>query len=192
MSMRSIYFCRHQFQSLASIVWISFIFKIGIIFSYPVVSRRLGCSTISKMAVGRRKVVSRTKAETTKPLPSSAISTEGHDMYTNNDDGSLFWKWANHQDTSFHRFTLLEATAIRDALLHWYRANRRKLPWRGDPPPYDGSTAGIATSTAAKAAARNKKKSKKHDDNTTPVSSEATRQYRRRQFFFLNALLLKL
>ena len=32
---------------------------------------------------------------------------------------------------------------MRSALLEWYGQNRRRLPWRGDPPPYNGSTAGI-------------------------------------------------
>ena len=39
------------------------------------------------------------------------------------------------------------------ALLHWYAANRRRLPWRGDPPPYNGSTAGINGARPAAAAA---------------------------------------
>ena len=36
--------------------------------------------------------------------------------------------------------------------LKWYDVHRRKLPWRGDPPPYNGSTAGAAEAcgTAAK------------------------------------------
>ena len=36
---------------------------------------------------------------------------------------------------------------IRSALLEWYEQNRRRLPWRGDPPPYNGSTAGINSAT---------------------------------------------
>ena len=42
---------------------------------------------------------------------------------------------------------------IRSALLEWYAQNRRRLPWRGDPPPYNGSTAGINSGRAAGAAA---------------------------------------
>lgn len=63
------------------------------------------------------------------------------------DESSLLWKWASHHDESFHDFTEEEATHIRQALLTWYHSTRRKLPWRGDPPPYDGSTAGINDKT---------------------------------------------
>lgn len=33
-------------------------------------------------------------------------------------------------------FEIDEVTSIRAKLLGWYDANRRKLPWRGDAPPY--------------------------------------------------------
>jgi len=59
------------------------------------------------------------------------------------DKDSTLYKWTCHEDASFHNFSSEEASEIRKALLTWYRANRRKLPWRGDPPPYDGSTAGF-------------------------------------------------
>merc|ERR1712161_95918 len=60
-------------------------------------------------------------------------------------------------------FTEKEATDIRSALLEWYTKNRRKLPWRGDPPPFDGSTMGINN---------NKKKNKKKiDNNQKPITS---------------------
>ena len=35
-------------------------------------------------------------------------------------------------------------------MITWYRANRRKLPWRGDIGPYDGSTAGFTEKKKAK------------------------------------------
>jgi len=54
-------------------------------------------------------------------------------------------KWISHSSTEFHHFDPQEAAEIRRALLDWYHENRRKLPWRGDPPPYEGSTAGINT-----------------------------------------------
>lgn len=56
----------------------------------------------------------------------------------------ILWKWASHDSESFHDFTTEEASLIRSLLLKWYRSNRRKLPWRGDKGPYNGSTAGIA------------------------------------------------
>jgi A/G-specific adenine glycosylase len=58
-------------------------------------------------------------------------------------DVELFRKWVSHSDMSFHSFDETTATNIRKDLLVWYREHRRKLPWRSDPPPYDGSTAGI-------------------------------------------------
>lgn len=36
-----------------------------------------------------------------------------------------------------HRIPMEESAHIRAKLLTWYDANRRALPWRGDPPPYD-------------------------------------------------------
>ncbi len=54
---------------------------------------------------------------------------------------SLLHSWAEHTQDSFHDFSPEEARVIRRALLSWYEKNRRKLPWRGDPPPYNGSTA---------------------------------------------------
>ena len=54
---------------------------------------------------------------------------------------SLLYEWAAHETEEYHRFTPENAKAIREALLTWYGTNRRKLPWRGDAPPYDGSTA---------------------------------------------------
>lgn len=59
------------------------------------------------------------------------------------DKDSILWKWACHDNDAFHDFSPEQASEIRQSLLTWYRANRRKLPWRGDSPPYDGSTAGV-------------------------------------------------
>lgn len=66
------------------------------------------------------------------------------------DKKSILYQWACHDDASFHDFSPEEATEIRASLLDWYRANRRKLPWRGDAPPYDGSTAGVNSNSKAK------------------------------------------
>ena len=54
---------------------------------------------------------------------------------------SMLYKWAAHDSDDYHHFTPTEAVDIRQALLVWYCSNRRKLPWRGDAPPFDGSTA---------------------------------------------------
>lgn len=63
---------------------------------------------------------------------------------------SILSEWASHQDESFHEFSPDQAGEIRIALLIWYRSNRRKLPWRGDSPPFDGSTAGFASTKRGK------------------------------------------
>ena len=47
----------------------------------------------------------------------------------------------DHDSTSYH--TSVPFEEIHAALLKWYRQNRRHLPWRGDSPPYNGSTAGV-------------------------------------------------
>jgi A/G-specific adenine glycosylase len=59
------------------------------------------------------------------------------------EDVQLFRDWVSHSDRSFHEFDPETAAKIQKSLLSWYYDNRRKLPWRGDPPPYDGSTAGF-------------------------------------------------
>lgn len=67
---------------------------------------------------------------------------------------SILYQWACHDDASFHNFSPEEASEIRESLLDWYRDNRRKLPWRGDPPPYDGSTAGVNSNNKTKVCGR--------------------------------------
>eukprot|EP00588_Corethron_pennatum_P026502 CAMPEP_0194334474 /NCGR_PEP_ID=MMETSP0171-20130528/66224_1 /TAXON_ID=218684 /ORGANISM="Corethron pennatum, Strain L29A3" /LENGTH=504 /DNA_ID=CAMNT_0039097135 /DNA_START=217 /DNA_END=1728 /DNA_ORIENTATION=+ len=52
-----------------------------------------------------------------------------------------YFAWASHNDISYHDFDRDEVIHIRRALLAWYDNNRRKLPWRGDPAPWIGSTA---------------------------------------------------
>lgn len=59
------------------------------------------------------------------------------------DDKPILHSWVTHNDVSFHNFSAEEAKAITTSLVEWYRQNRRKLPWRGDSPPFDGSTAGV-------------------------------------------------
>ena len=59
--------------------------------------------------------------------------------------------WLEHSDESYHLDVPSEE--VRASLIAWYDTNRRRLPWRGDPPPYNGSTAGINSASAASAAA---------------------------------------
>jgi A/G-specific adenine glycosylase len=49
----------------------------------------------------------------------------------------LLQSWVGHDSVDYHRFTHDEAARIRNDLLRWYQKNRRKLPWRGDPPPWN-------------------------------------------------------
>ena len=76
-------------------------------------------------------------------IDSTIEKKQGMGDSSNNDMMLLVEEFCNHHDSSYHHFTTQEAIEIRHALLTWYRDNRRKLPWRGDLPPYDGSTAGI-------------------------------------------------
>mmetsp|Transcript_9452 Transcript_9452/g.21419 ORF Transcript_9452/g.21419 Transcript_9452/m.21419 type:complete len:635 (-) Transcript_9452:149-2053(-) len=64
----------------------------------------------------------------------------------------LLEKWIKHDDHSFHFDHLSEQRSyeIRVALVSWYRQNRRKLPWRGDEGPFDGSTIGFASRSNSK------------------------------------------
>ena len=48
----------------------------------------------------------------------------------------------SHKSEAYH-LDALPAEETRAALLEWYEGNRRHLPWRGDAPPYNGSTAGV-------------------------------------------------
>lgn len=57
----------------------------------------------------------------------------------------------------YHEFEPKEIEALRIALLGWYWKNRRKLPWRGDPPPY--GNAEKAPAKKAKVADNSKSKS---------------------------------
>jgi A/G-specific adenine glycosylase len=72
-----------------------------------------------------------------------AVPSSAADSTNRQQQQQLFQDWMDHDEASFHHFSPETAETIRSALLEWYTGNRRKLPWRGDPPPYDGSTAGI-------------------------------------------------
>ena len=53
---------------------------------------------------------------------------------------------------------LEERVEFRRVLLEWYRANRRRLPWRGDPPPYGTAADGDDGASGGKASSKGKKK----------------------------------
>jgi A/G-specific adenine glycosylase len=78
------------------------------------------------------------------------VGNKNGDHATTNDEElatrfPLVYHWLMHTDASYHDFDPHVAMEIQHTLVTWYRQYRRKLPWRGDPPPWDGSTADSAT-----------------------------------------------
>ena len=71
----------------------------------------------------------------------------------------LLHDFLSHDSLDFHLFTDKEVLSIRKSLLTWYHLHRRRLPWRGDSPPWKGSTSAVSAT---------KKKRKK---NSTPLTS---------------------
>jgi A/G-specific adenine glycosylase len=93
----------------------------------------------------------------------------------------LLEQWIQHDHHTYHLNHLSpdRAYKIRIALVQWYRANRRKLPWRGDVGPYDGSTVGYgaaaAASTTATTSGGGKKKRKKNENEGKDIRSFFTK-----------------
>jgi A/G-specific adenine glycosylase len=89
-----------------------------------------------------RKVVGLEKNSVSSPT-SSKKSLLSNDM-------QLLTKWILHDDHKYHVNMLSPKIAygMRIALIQWYRTNRRKLPWRGDCGPFDGSTVGYGAAAA--------------------------------------------
>ena len=95
-------------------------------------------------------------AATTRPLLRFALTTAAlvrppPRMSSSGAEYPALRAFLEHSSEEYH----LEGPTdeMRAALLEWYGQNRRKLPWRGDPPPYNGSTAGINSARAASAPA---------------------------------------
>ena len=82
----------------------------------------------------------------------------------------LLLSWMNHNDVTFHYLSDEEAKQIRSHLLKWYRQNRRKLPWRGDPPPWNGSTAAVKKKNAKDSSLDLNCATASHLQQTYPVS----------------------
>lgn len=74
---------------------------------------------------------------------------------------SLLKDWLGHCSTDYHSFTQGETNNLRACLLKWYGSHRRKLPWRGDPPPFDGN------STTKKSDHESKQRKKTNNKKTT-------------------------
>ena len=85
---------------------------------------------------------------------SSSSSASASSASTDDDDGdasrTLLEGWMRHDHHDYHVNMLSPARAyeVRVALVGWYRNRRRKLPWRGDGGPYDGSTAGYGAGSS--------------------------------------------
>ena len=112
------------------------------------------------------------KDDTESKQPSKVIDNNGN----SDKDLDLLLQWAGHCDASYHDFTNEEASMIRQALLKWYRANRRKLPWRGDLPPFSSATSIVkddkkaaTTTTTTTTTTRSRKKQK-----TSPTKGHQT------------------
>eukprot|EP00970_Alexandrium_tamarense_P020133 scaffold14882_cov193-Alexandrium_tamarense.AAC.3 len=111
----------------------------------------------------------------TKRKASSAVKTEevssSSSQPLNSNNRQLLEGWINHTHHSYHLDTFLSPTQaykIRTALVEWYVSNRRKLPWRGDYGPFDGSTAGYGSTVSVKGKTFSKGKaaaSKKRSDS---------------------------
>lgn len=123
-------------------------------------STRRSASKMVLSAVPRKKP----KLETEIPPPTTVSSSSISEPMDPEQALSLLQSWTNHTHADYHNFTNDEAVAIRSALLEWYTSHRRKLPWRGDPPPFDGSTSGINTNI-------NKKKRKNSSSSQKPITS---------------------
>ena len=86
----------------------------------------------------------------------------------------LLHSWVHHDSLDFHRFSDEEASQIRSKLLEWYHANRRQLPWRGDPPPWQGSTANFAQQQQKKKKSNKQQKQQKQTTISKYFASSAT------------------
>ena len=68
------------------------------------------------------------------PQPVEEVNPTDLNKKKDSNDMDMLEKWINHDHHSYHLDFLspTQAYDIRSALVLWYRANRRKLPWRGD------------------------------------------------------------
>lgn len=103
-----------------------------------------------------------------------SISSDVQNSINHEELQRLYNDWINHSDETFHHFSSKEASEIRQALLTWYRQHRRKLPWRGDAPPFDGSTAGIATATNTKKQKNQRQQQKTKEPRNGETTDETT------------------
>eukprot|EP00588_Corethron_pennatum_P008669 CAMPEP_0194271646 /NCGR_PEP_ID=MMETSP0169-20130528/5371_1 /TAXON_ID=218684 /ORGANISM="Corethron pennatum, Strain L29A3" /LENGTH=616 /DNA_ID=CAMNT_0039014043 /DNA_START=165 /DNA_END=2011 /DNA_ORIENTATION=- len=91
------------------------------------------------------------RARPSNPVPDCISSSKTNQIIpiekiSSKEEFPTYSAWASHNDISYHDFDQDEVVHIRRVLLIWYDNSRRKLPWRGDSPPYTGSTAKNANS----------------------------------------------
>ena len=117
--------------------------------SWSAVVRRSPRRRAVGAAPPRGEVVSSSNSSSSSSSSASASSSS-----TDDDDGdasrTLLEGWMRHDHHDYHVNMLSPARAyeVRVALVGWYRNRRRKLPWRGDGGPYDGSTAGYGAGSS--------------------------------------------
>ena len=134
------------------------------------------CRSPRKRAVSTQKGRSPKKSanKNKQQIPYHPSSNQSEPIIGDNEQ--LLQDWLHHTHHSYHLSFLESTTAydIRIALVNWYRANRRELPWRGDVGPYDGSTAGFVDKkkTAKKNVKANKSKDIRNFFNAIKVESE--------------------
>jgi len=115
-------------------------------------NKNIQINTLSSLGHGRKSVPGRasilcnimpkpSKRKRENRLTLKNSETDSPEIKNDTKEVLLTQAWLSHDAVSFHEFGDKEACDIRNALLVWYRQHRRKLPWRGDPPPYNGSTA---------------------------------------------------
>ncbi|KAK1736789.1 adenine DNA glycosylase [Skeletonema marinoi] len=125
-------------------------------FSYNSLPLQMASSSVKAEAEPRKRS---SNSNNTSNSPSRADKKQKSGASS---DIELLQSWIKHDNHTYHVETFLTASQayqIRTRLVSWYRANRRQLPWRGDPgPSYDGSTVGYAASASSTASSKGKKK----------------------------------
>ncbi|CAN0438824.1 unnamed protein product [Ectocarpus sp. 12 AP-2014] len=103
---------------------------------------RAGLGTLAISTARPRFSTVLTMPRSLKPLGAASCADDIEDL-----PGAFVRDYRQHQAVTYHAFTAEEVTMVRQGLLSWYDENRRRLPWRGDPPPW------TRTSTPAASAA---------------------------------------
>jgi len=95
--------------------------------AFPIRSVRMARQT--KLTAGRKRSIG--------ALDPVVASKTGHKANKNIDPEKEYkelYEWVRHSSVDYHKAP--NAAELRGKLLSWYSKERRKLPWRGDPPPW--------------------------------------------------------